>query len=110
MQRLALCLWPWRRLLLFAAVLSLLLLSSSLAWGYPTSEWTIPALLGLLWFLHLYGLAHGFAGLPAPPAPGSGLFARLRRRLLRGLYWLLAIMTLLISLAVVFTSLRLLLI
>ena len=67
----------------------------------------IPLLALLLWSFSAYDLIATFHAIPSPPAADAGLLQRLRRHLHRGWYWLLALVFLAATVAVLLLTFRL---
>ena len=70
-------------------------------------RYLIPGIVGLLWSLSTYVLVTTFRFVPTPTAPGEGLIARLKRRLKRIWYGLLALVCIGSTVAAVWVSFRL---
>jgi len=87
------------------ALLGLVLLFISL-FVADFQPWLMPGLLLLLWSLLSYSFLTLFRNLPAPPSAQEGLFSRLKGKLTRGAYWLLALVFLLLTLGILGMTLR----
>ena len=66
----------------------------------------IPSVIGFLWTFSLYVFITTFHTLPAKGNGSIGFFAKVKRRLLRFWYWFLGTMFVGTTVAVVFTSYR----
>jgi hypothetical protein len=67
----------------------------------------VPAIIGLLWSLSGYAFILNFRSVPCWSEEARGLFKRLKLRLLRFWYWLLASLFLATTLALLLISIRL---
>ncbi len=67
----------------------------------------IPLLALLLWSLSAYALITTFRAIPSPPATDAGLLQRHKRGLHRAWYWLLALVFLAATVAVLRLTFRL---
>lgn len=75
----------------------------------PTGErFLIPGIVSLLWALSVYAFIETFRVIPARADKSLGFFGRLKRKLSRGWYWLIGIIFVATSAAVLFVSYRLL--
>lgn len=90
---------------LVSASAGLLLLAVSL-FTADLQHWLMPSLLLLLWSLLCYSFLTLFRDLPASPSGQAGLLLRLKSRLFRGAYWLLALIFLLLTLGILGMTLR----
>ncbi len=93
LQRLALSARPLRYLALAGCVLFPLLLAITL-FGEPGSgddQYLLLSATGLLWSLSGYAFIVNFTAVPPRAESDAGFFLRLRRRLHRSWYWLLAL-------------------
>ena len=72
--------------------------------GLPGDEALIPGLVLFCWALMLYCFARLFISVPERPARGASLKLRIAVALRRGVLWLFAIATLLLSLVLVVLS------
>jgi len=90
---------------LITAVIGLLLLSASL-FVADFQSWLMPGFLLFLWSLLGYSFLALFRNLPAPPSAQESFFARMKGRLTRGAYWLLALVFILLTLGVLGMTLR----
>ncbi len=106
LRRLAVWAAPVRNLALIAGALSLVTVAS-IAVTSSGDRLLIPGLVGLLWSLSTYAFVTTFRFVPAPTAPGEGRIARLKRRLKRGWYGLLALVCVGSTVAAVWVSFRL---
>ena len=71
-------------------------------------KYLFPAIVGLLWSLAGYGFIETFRHVPANLGRQSGLALRLRRRLVRLWYWLVALVLVGTTAVVAFLTLRML--
>lgn len=92
-----------RRLAFLKTPALLLALGSALLF---LTTFQLPAVLLLIWSLMLYSFTSLFQVLPACPEPRQSFFRRLKQKLQRSVYGLLAIIFLLLSLALLGLSLR----
>ena len=67
----------------------------------------IPILIGLLWSLLLYSFVGLFQEIPATASPKESFVQRFKARFRRGLYWLLGLFTVVVSISVVVVTIRL---
>jgi hypothetical protein len=74
----------------------------------PGDDWLIPALVGLCWSLTLYSLSTLFSEVPPPADSGSAWRVRLSVTVRRGLLWLLALLMIVLSIALLILSYQLL--
>jgi len=88
--------------------LVLFLVSVFVPGGIDDDVYMMPSILGLLWASLFFILVSSFAVIPEKPAAATRFFARMKIRLKRGAYHLLAITFLVLSLAVVAMSIRML--
>ena len=110
LQRLAVVLRSLRGLLVTLALLSLGLVLSSLLenpW-WQAQHWLIPGITGLLWCLVLYSLSFLFLAVPPKPDATMNWRQRVSTRLHRVISWVLAVIFLGLSLALVALSYQLL--
>jgi len=71
-------------------------------------RYLFPSILGFLWMLSIYAFIETFRDVPQRPEAGVGLFARVKRKLIRSWYWLIALILLASSAAVVLLTVRVL--
>lgn len=90
---------------LMMAGLGLLLVAASLFIA-DFYTWLMPAFLLFLWSLLAFSFLTLFAQLPEAAAPHQGRLLRLKNKLKRGLYWLLAVVFLLLTLGILGMTLR----
>ncbi len=90
-----------------AAMLLFGLATGALILSFGDDRYLWPAMVGLLWSASTYAFIATFRFVPRPAAGESGVFARLRRRLRRTWFWLLALICAGTTLAVVIISVRL---
>lgn len=74
--------------------------------AFAGDAYLIPSLVGVLWLLSLYSFIVCFRSLPAGADAGAGWLTRLGRTLLRGVYWLVALVLLGVTASVLWLSLR----
>lgn len=70
-------------------------------------DWLIPALVGLCWSLTLYSLSKLFLVVPARADADSAWRVRLSVAIRRGLLWLLALLMIVLSVALLILSYQL---
>jgi len=90
---------------LLAALAGLALLLLSL-FGKNSESLLMPGLLLLIWSLLSFSFLTLFGSLPAQPAANQGFFSRLKARFLRLIYWLLALLFVLLTLGILGMTLR----
>ena len=90
------------------ASLSAFLYVVFLAEGANRDVYLIPSVVALIWTLLLYILLATFPNVPAAPDKSRNLFFRIRLRVVRLFYHILAVLFLLFTIAVVILSLRIL--
>lgn len=73
-----------------------------------TNKFLIPSVVALLWALSTYAFIETFQSIPEKADKTLSYFGRLKRRLSRGWYWLVGVIFIGTSLAVLFVSYRLL--
>ncbi|MFK8016356.1 MAG: hypothetical protein AB8G17_13060 [Gammaproteobacteria bacterium] len=76
--------------------------------GMDGDVFLMPSVVGVLWTSLFFVLVSGFAVIPEKPAAGTRFFARVKIRLKRGAYHLLALIFVVLSIAVVAMSVRML--
>jgi hypothetical protein len=108
LQKAALALAPLERFCLIAvlalcAVFAMSVFEVSLFAG---DTYLIPSFVGVLWLLSLYSFIVCFRSLPATVHAREGLLARIRFKLLRAIYWVIAFLLLGVSAAVLVLSVR----
>ena len=110
LHKLSLLLAPLRTAWLLIAIVSLAALAFMLVSGFNTSRegYLLPCLALSLWSLLAYIIASTFVQLPEPVNDKQGFFTRLKLKLQRGLYWLLAILFIGLTATTVLFTLRLL--
>ncbi len=91
-------------LLFLLAVLYIVLSSQS----HAGDRYLIPCIIGLLWSLSAYAFIINFRSLPPPAEQGAAVLSRLKRRLQRIWYGLLALLFSTATIAVLIVSYRLL--
>lgn len=109
LHRIATLLSRFRALLLLLAggCLSLVVLSLIENPWLESETWLMPAIAAFLWLLLLYSLSFLFLNIPVPDEPGLSWDQRLSRRLRRGGLWVLGVMFLALSAAVLLLSYQL---
>ena len=96
LRRLAQALLPWRGACLLLAAAGFALFGwGALSAGAGADTALIPGLLLATWALLLYVVLSLFPAVPDAPHAALGWWQRLRRRAVRGLYLLLALLVLL---------------
>jgi fatty acid desaturase len=70
------------------AIVALLIASDS----RESDRYLMPAALGLLWSVSVYTFIALFRSVPAKPSPDWAFLGRLRRKMTRAWYWLLALL------------------
>lgn len=94
LQRIAARISPLRHVAVALAVVCLVGLAMILfvapASG-DSNRFLVPALVGFVWCVSAYGFIDTFQSVPARMDESHSFFARVRRALTRGWYWLLAI-------------------
>ncbi len=90
-----------------AAVAFFLILAAWVVLGEGAERYLIPSVVGLLWSLSAYAFIATFRFVPRPAASGESRLARLRRRLRRAWFWLLALVCAGSTVAVILVSFRL---
>lgn len=110
-QQLARLMYPLRYLALAGcgmalAGLTVILLSAP---GHASERYLPLCAAGLFWCLSGYAFIINFHTVPQRPAPDSGLWARVKHRLQRAWYGLLALVFIATSVAALWISLRMLL-
>ena len=73
---------------------------------FAGDTYLIPSFVGVLWLLSLYSFIVCFRSLPAKEDTGAGMLARYRRKVLRGVYWVIALLLLGVTVSVLLVSLR----
>ena len=108
LHKAALALAPLERFSLFAVMVLCTVFAMSVfeISVFAGDAYLIPSLVGVLWLLSLYSFIVCFRSLPAKGDAGAGLFARFRRRLLRGVYWGIALLLLGVTISVLLLSVR----
>lgn len=110
LQRIATFLRPLRLLIFVIGGFSIVVLLLSLF----ENPWLIgdrlliPSILGFCWSATLYSISKLFAVVPGKPNAGAGFRDRLSIRLRRGGLWILAVLTVGLTIAVVVLSFELL--
>ena len=64
----------------------------------------VPSLLALIWAVDLYSLSYLFMHIPPRPQPGMGFFLRLRLKIKRFGMWLLALMSIVLGLSLIYLT------
>ena len=78
--------------------------------GIGNDAYLIPSVLGVIWAALLFVLISVFPYVPAKPDKGLGFFARLKIRIKRGLYSIFGVFMIVLTIAVVLISSRMLVI
>ncbi|MEM7283201.1 MAG: hypothetical protein AAF438_16415 [Pseudomonadota bacterium] len=109
MQRFARRLRPLKNVFLILILLSFIAFAMNVLAVEPLGEdkFLIPILVGLLWSLFLYSFIGLFQEIPGPSKEKLGFFGRIKVKIKLGLYWLLGCVSILISIAVLVVSFRL---
>jgi hypothetical protein len=76
--------------------------------GFDTEALLIPSLLGSLWSAIYFILLTIFPSVPSIPGKEVNLFTRIKIRFQRGMYYLLGITLVVLTIAIFFLSLKLL--
>jgi hypothetical protein len=71
-------------------------------------RYLFPSILGFLWMLSIYAFVETFRNVPQRPEADLGLFARAKRKLIRFWYWIIGLVLLASSVAVVVLTVRVL--
>lgn len=71
-----------------------------------TDVFLIPSFLGVLWSLLLISITSIFPNVPTIPNSDDKLFTRIKIRLKRGLYYILGLLFVILSIAIIFFSLK----
>lgn len=71
-------------------------------------KYLFPSILGFLWMLSFYAFVETFSGVPKRPEANLGFFARAKRKLIRFWYWIIGLVLLASSAAVVMFTARVL--
>lgn len=96
------------RYLTGAGMLLFGLATAALILSFGDDRYLFPAIVGLLWSASTHAFIGTFRSVPGPAtAGGLGLLARLRRRLHRAWFWLLALVCAASTLVVIVVSVRL---
>ncbi len=66
----------------------------------------IPSILGTLWSLLLISVIYTFPNVPEIPSSDDKFFTRVRIRLKRGMYYILGLLFLVLSIAIILLSLK----
>ena len=110
LQRIANFLGPLRLLIFVMGGFSMVIVLLSLfenPW-LTGDRLLIPSILGFCWAATLYSISKLFAVVPGMPNEGAGFRERLSIRLRRGGLWILAVLTIGLTIAVVVLSFELL--
>jgi hypothetical protein len=75
--------------------------------GFDTEALLIPSLLGALWSAMYFILLTIFPSVPSSPGKDVKLFTRIKIRFQRGMYYLLGITLVVLTIAIFFLSLKL---
>jgi hypothetical protein len=76
--------------------------------GFDTEALLIPSLLGALWSAIYFVLLTIFPSVPSSPGKEVNLFTRIKIRFQRGMYYLLGITLVILTIAIFFLSFKLL--
>ena len=108
LHKAALALAPLERFSLFAVMVLCTVFAMSVfeISVFAGDAYLIPSLVGVLWLLSLYSFIVCFRSLPAKEDTGAGMLARYRRKVLRGVYWVIALLLLGVTVSVALVSLR----
>ena len=71
-----------------------------------TDVFLIPSVLGVIWSLLLISIITVFPNVPSKPSSDDKFFKRLKIRLKRGMYHLLGILLLILSITIILLSLK----
>jgi len=110
LQRIAGFLSRLRALIVSLALAFLALFTAALfeLAGIRYDDFLVPSLIGFCWAVTLLSFAGLFARVPARPDSGTGFLRRLRVRAQRGMFWLLALLMLGLTAALLMFSSQLL--
>ena len=101
--------WTKPITLMITLIFVIILLSSIFNVGYFKDDiYLIPSLVGALWAGLLFNLVHVFPHLPQKPNTDIALLSRLKLRLMRFIFSFLALGFLILTVAVVILSFKLL--
>ena len=78
--------------------------------GMSDDVYLIPGVLGVIWAALFFTLISIFPYVPARPARDTALLAKLKIRIKRGLYYILGVLLIVLTMAVIFISFRMLVI
>ncbi|MFT6841053.1 MAG: hypothetical protein ACJAWK_001828 [Candidatus Azotimanducaceae bacterium] len=95
-------------MLLGFVFVSLFVLSILDVRGFDTKNLLIPSLLGALWSAIYFILLTIFPSVPASPGKEVSLFTRIKVRFQRGMYYLLGITLIVLTIGIFFLSFKLL--
>jgi hypothetical protein len=95
-------------MLLGFVFVSLFVLSILNVRGFDSAALLIPSLLGALWSAIYFILLTIFPSVPSSPGKEVNLFTRIKIRLQRGMYYLLGITLVVLTIAIFFLSFKLL--
>ena len=70
------------------ATIAVLLVTSNSRAG---DRWLLPSFVGLLWATSVFAFIESFRGVPDSDGGEAGLYAKLKRRIRRGGYWVLGV-------------------
>lgn len=73
----------------------------------PGNRYMVPAIVGFIWCLSAYGFIDTFQSVPQRADRGQGFFARIKLRMYRAWFWLLAAVFILSTLAAVILTFKL---
>ena len=71
-----------------------------------TDVFLIPSILGVLWSLLLISITSIFPNVPTIPSSDDKFFNRIKIRLKRGIYYILGLLFVILSIAIIFLSLK----
>ena len=66
----------------------------------------IPSVIGLLWSLLLLSFTTTFSNLPSKPRSDEKLIKRIKARIMRGFYYIIGLIFLVLTVAIIFLSLK----
>ncbi|MFD2178431.1 hypothetical protein [Veronia pacifica] len=95
---------------LLLLLLSVVIFSASIfgLFSINHDQFLIPSFLVGIWSLNIYVFLSGFAAIPEPVNPRMSLWQKIKTKAKRGLYHLSAIAFVILNMAVLFLSIRML--
>ncbi len=74
--------------------------------GLESDIYLIPSILGIIWSAQFFFLVSTFPSIPPRPTKGTKFFARVKVRVKRGMYHVLGVVFILLTIAVVLLSFK----